>query len=281
MSRHVRSRYWRRAFLTITTLAGRARAFIIPYRYADQVKPPARYPALLPLFEAAAPRFRANLEVAARHLPRLLEFANGTPPEPRFDQDWFPRLDAVMAYTLVRTLRPRRVVEVGSGHSTRFLVRAVKDEGIDIRVTAIDPAPRATLTGLPVEFIRTTVEKAGAAPFASLRAGDMLLVDSSHILMPGSDVDFILNSVLPTLPAGVHIHFHDVFLPDGYPTDWAWRGYNEQNAVAALIAAGGYRLIWSSHYVFRYMQDDLTAAGFGRLRLPEGARESSLWLIKT
>ena len=49
--------------------------------------------------------------------------------------------------------------------------------------------------------------------------------------MPGSDVDLLLNEVLPQLRPGVLIHLHDIFLPDPYPAGWAWRGYNEQVAV--------------------------------------------------
>ena len=58
--------------------------------------------------------------------------------------------------------------------------------------------------------------------------------------MPGTDVDFLLNRILPALPAGVLVHVHDVFLPDDYPADWEWRGYNEQLGVAALIQGRGF-----------------------------------------
>ena len=72
-----------------------------------------------------------------------------------------------------------------------------------------------------------------------LAPGDVLSIDSSHILMPGTDVDILLNRVLPALPAGVLVHIHDVFLPDDYPPAWSWRGYNEQLGVAALVQGGG------------------------------------------
>lgn len=265
----------------MSAAAGRARGFVIPYRYADSVEAPAAYPALAPFFTAAEPEFRAVLSAAASFLDRLRALGGEQPPAPRFEQDWFPRLDAAIAYTLVRRSRPARIVEVGSGHSTRFLVRAVADEGCATRIVAIDPAPRATLDGLPIEFIRATVQRAGPGPFDGVAAGDMVFIDSSHILMPGTDVDLLLNTVLPALPVGVFVHVHDVFLPAGYPAEWAWRGYNEQNAVAALIASGGFRLRWASHYVATRMQADVDAAGLGSLPLPKGAHESSLWLVKS
>ena len=122
------------------------------------------------------------------------------PPSPRWDQDWFPRLDAAAAYAMVRSLRPRRIVEVGSGHSTRFLARAVADGGLDTRITAIDPQPRASIEKLPVEWLRTPVQRVAAFP--PLGEDDILFIDSSHQLKPGSDVEFLLKAVLPMLPPG-------------------------------------------------------------------------------
>lgn len=272
---------WRRAALALATALGRRRGIFIPYRYADAVAAPPAYPALAAAFAAAEPRFVARLAQAQAHLPRLGGFVATRPPEPRFDQDWFPRLDAAMAYTLVRDGAPRRIVEIGSGHSTRFLARAVRDGGLAAAITAIDPAPRAPLDGLAISFLRKTLQDAGAAPFAALAAGDVLFVDSSHVLVPGSDVDLVLNAVLPALPRGVLVHVHDVFLPDGYPADWAWRGYNEQNALAPLIATGAYELLWASHYVATRLAAAVAEHGLDALPLKPGARESSLWLRKT
>jgi hypothetical protein len=202
------------------------------------------------------------------------------PPQPRWEQGWFPRLDAAVAYTLIRRGGPQRIVEIGSGHSTRFLARAVADGGHSTRITAIDPAPRASLQGLPVELIRAPVHLAGDAPFADLASGDVLFVDSSHILMPGSDVDWVLNHALPALPAGVRVHFHDIFLPDDYPPAWAWRGYNEQLGVAALVQGDAYRPLFASHYVATRMNHALDKGVIAELPLVTDARESSLWLEK-
>jgi len=75
--------------------------------------------------------------------PELEAIGADRPPQPRWDQDWFPRLDAAAAYAIVRKTQPRRIVEVGSGHSTRFLARAVADGKLETEITAIDPQPRA------------------------------------------------------------------------------------------------------------------------------------------
>jgi len=263
----------RTAWMAASAAMGRAKGFTIPYRYAEPVAPPASYPAIEALFKAAEPEFEALLDAVATHLDRLMAFGDEKRPEPRFQQDWFPRLDAAAAYAMVRSTRPKRIVEVGSGHSTRFLARAVTDGGLDTEIIAIDPQPRATIEKLAVEWLRVPVQRVAAFP--ALAAGDILFIDSSHQLKPGSDVEFLLNAVLPLLPAGVRVHFHDIFLPDDYPAAWAWRRYNEQQAVARLLEAG-FVAEFSSHQAPKAGHDGVLA----RLPLVPGAIESSLWLRK-
>jgi hypothetical protein len=199
------------------------------------------------------------------------------PPAPRWNQDWFPRLDAAAAYAMVRETRPARIVEVGSGHSTRFLARAVADGGLDTHIVAIDPQPRASIEALAVEWLRIPVQRVAAFP--TLGPGDILFIDSSHQLKPGSDVEFLLNAVLPLLPAGVRVHFHDIFLPDDYPAHWAWRRYNEQAAVAGLIEKNILAVNFASHATVTRQPEALRGV-LGRLPLVPGALESSLWLTR-
>lgn len=275
-----RGRFRTLALAVSTVLGRRPRGFFIPYRYAHRI--PARrppYPAFEALFAAHRADFQAVLDAVGRY-GDLLAALGGEPPEPRWQQDWFPRLDGAVAYTLVRERAPRRIVEIGSGHSTRFMARAIRDGGLQTRLTAIDPRPRADIGRLAIDHIAATAQEAGLAPFAALEAGDLLFVDSSHVMMPGSDVDMVLMRVLPILPPGVLVHVHDILLPDDYPEDWAWRGYNEQQAVASLLVGGGFRPVFASHFAATRMEGDVAASAAGRLPLPAGARETSLWLEK-
>ena len=273
--------WWRRARLGLPTVLGlRPGGYFIPYRYAARLAAPqarAPYPAIEALMQARSGAFLEALDGLGRYATAFAAFG-GAPPAPRWDQDWFPRLDAAIAYALVRDRAPRRILEVGSGHSTRVLARAVADAGLPCELTAIDPAPRADLAGLPVRLLRRPVQEAGPAPFEALAPGDILLVDSSHVLMPGSDVDFLFGRALPALPAGVLVHLHDMFLPDDYPSGWGWRGYNEQLGVVPLLAGGGWRPLFASHYVATRHAPAVAASTAGALPLPAGALESSLWL---
>jgi predicted O-methyltransferase YrrM len=285
----------RRLRFGLSTLLGFGRrGFFIPYRHADGVTPAGsrpRYAAISNVFRGHEGEFGAVLHTIEGFSADLFGIgaqsseAEGPRPAPRFDQSWFPPLDAAAAYALVRERKPARIVEVGSGHSTRFLARAVHDGELQTAITTWDPAPRAALDGLtargkPVEWIRATVQEAGDGIADELKAGDILFIDSSHILMPGSDVDILFNHVLPRLLAGVIVHIHDVFLPDDYPADWDWRGYNEQLGVIPMLLGGAWTPLFASHYVETRMTAPLAATLIARLPNPESAPSTSLWLQK-
>ncbi|WP_282604787.1 class I SAM-dependent methyltransferase [Pelagibius sp. Alg239-R121] len=275
----------RRLWFGLLTLFNFARrGFFIPYRYAASLPDAGErhtYSALETLFEKHRPAFTAFLASMAPFKADFERIGPDAPPQPRWRQSWFPRLDAATAYSLVRNLAPKRIIEVGSGHSTRFVARAIADAGLDTRVTAIDPAPRADLGSLPVHLIKKTLHEAGTEVFAELEDGDFLMIDSSHILMPGSDVDVLFGRVLPALPAGVLVQIHDVFLPDDYPASWDWRGYNEQLGVIPLLGSGGWELIFASHFAVSRMAQEVASSAVGALELPNEAIESAVWLRKT
>jgi predicted O-methyltransferase YrrM len=258
--------------------------FFIPYRHARSVTPPQHYPAIAAMFEAALPEMAAAIdaiEAVAEDLKKIAHDAKA--PEPRWDQDWFCGLDAAMLYAQIRQHRPARVVEIGSGHSTRFAARAIADGGLETQLIAIDPEPRADMGALKVEWHRETLQQAlqnsGGHVIAAFHPGDLLFVDSSHILMPGTDVELILTELLPRLPAGALVQIHDIFLPDAYPADWAWRGYNEQGAVAAMLAGGGWDILFASRFARQRFEARLRDGPLGAYH-DAGGPATSLWLAK-
>ena len=100
--------------------------------------------------------------------------------------------------------------------------------------------------------------------------------------MPGSDVDMFQNRILPILPKGVTVQVHDVFLPDDYPVEWGWRGYNAQLGLTSLLqACSNWKVEFASHYVATRMTDEVEAGVIGRLPLQTGAYETGLWIRKT
>lgn len=272
------TRGWRRLRMGLATVTGLARqGFFIPYRYAASVPGDRGYPEVARVLEAAGPEMARLLDEIDALGPALAALG-GEPPEPRWAQTWFPRADGAAAYALVRRAPPRRIVEVGSGHSTRFLARALRDAGAEAAQTCIDPAPRAALSGLSVDWRREVLSPDHPPLFEALEPGDMAVFDSSHILHPGTDVDLILTGLLPRLASGVLVHVHDVFLPDPYPADWAWRGYAEQSGLAPWLLSGAFRVLWASHWAVTRLG---AAKRPGLAALPwTGAPESSLWMVR-
>jgi hypothetical protein len=98
--------------------------------------------------------------------------------------------------------------------------------------------------------------------------------------MPGTDVDRLFLDVLPRLASRTLIHVHDIMLPYRYPEPWAWRGYNEQLLVGALLQGDGYELIFASYSVVRDGGSALARGILSELPLVSGAHETSLWLRK-
>ena len=262
--------------MALETIEGqRKQGFFLPYRYADQVRRPGPYPAVEAVFERCRDKFQAVLEEIEARAAALEAFA-GPPPKPRWDQDWFPRADGAAAYALVASRRPRRIIEVGSGHSTRFMAAAASGGA---GITCIDPEPRADFGDLAVDWRRAVLSDAHLPMFEALQPGDFAFFDSSHLSMPGTDVDMMFNRILPVLRPGVIVHIHDILLPDPYPEMWEWRGYNEQNALGGWILAGGLKPLFSSSYAVSRMG----AADQGvlsRLPMNAGAIETSFWAEK-
>jgi predicted O-methyltransferase YrrM len=271
---------WRRLKFGLQTVLGLSkRGFFIPYRYASSV-PDSQpvYVALEQVFEAKRDDFAAFCRSLDEYNEDFARF--GEAPEPKWQQGWFPRLDGAAAYGIVRQRAPKTIIEVGSGHSTRFMAQAIRDGGLDCKQIAIDPFPRAAIKSLPLEWHAELLDQDHIELFANLEAGDIAFFDSSHILMPGTDVDMIFNRILPVLKPGVLIHIHDILLPGPYPAAWLWRGYNEQNALGPMIAGGAYDLVFASAYVASRMQDEIAATCLSQIPLFEGAYETSLWLVK-
>lgn len=176
--------------------------------------------------------------------------------EPHWLNGFLPALDAMALYAFLVEGDPKRYLEVGSGNSTRFARRAIRDHRLRTRITSIDPHPRVEVERLCDESIRARVEDIDLAPLRSLEAGDILFVDHSHRIFTNSDATTVFLDVLPYLKAGVLIQLHDIFLPYDYPDVWADRHYSEQYALAALLLADQqrYEIVLPNTFVSRDAQ---------------------------
>ena len=119
-------------------------------------------------------------------------------------------------YNMIRTVKPRRILEIGSGYSTLVAIRAIKqntkdDPEYECRHICIEPYQAEWLDRLDMTVIRKKVEEVEIELFKKLMHNDILFIDSSHIVRPQGDVLFEYLTLLPQLHNGVIVHIHDIF----------------------------------------------------------------------
>jgi len=198
--------------------------------------------------------------------------------QPCWDNVWLPRLDAAALYTRLVRKNPKLYLEVGSGYSTGFARRAIRDYNLRTKIVSIDPHPRADIDALCDQIIRRPVEETDLAIFQRLESGDILFIDSSHCSYQNSDVTVLMMEVLPELTEGVHVHFHDIYWPYDYPANSLAQFCNEQYVVGAhLVAGSGSDITLANQYI---AQDADLVKGvtsiWGRTAKVDG---TSMWLI--
>jgi hypothetical protein len=193
--------------------------------------------------------------------------------------------DAEAYYSIVRKNKPRRIVEIGCGFSTLIGLEAVKknladDPTYECRVTCVEPYEMPFLEQLNIELIRKKIEDVDIAVFHGLGVNDILFIDSSHIIRPGGDVTYLMLKILPTVPPGVWVHFHDIFLPGDYPVAWLrdeFRMWNEQYLLEAfLLNNSSCEIMLAMNYLYQTMPTELKAA-FPLLATQKGG-SGSFWI---
>jgi hypothetical protein len=176
----------------------------------------------------------------------------------------FMASDAHVYYAVLREQRPRKVVEVGAGRSTQVAIAALganRAEGHDATLTAIDPSPPAYLASALDErdqLLVAKVQDVDIAVLTCLERGDVLFIDSSHLVRIGGDVLYQLCEVVPRLKPGVCIHFHDISLPKPYPRTYFEQGlyWAEQHALQTFLAFNlRFEIIWPATYLMVHRRE--------------------------
>ncbi len=206
-------------------------------------------------------------------LPHLECLALPTQQEPgtRYyvDNHMYGIGDALIYAGMIRHLRPRRVIEVGSGFSSAVLLDTL-DQSPDLmtQMTFIEPyTDRLDALLRPVDHHRVRIIRSGVQDvpldvFTQLGAGDILFLDTTHISKTGSDVNFELFEILPRLAPGVWVHFHDVFPDFEYPESWVFdenRSWNELYALRAFLQ-------YNDVFRVRYANEDFARSHTALLR---------------
>jgi hypothetical protein len=216
----------------------------------------------------------------------------GNPTAFYFDNIYFTGVDAGWYYSLIRSFAPKNIIEIGSGYSTLLALHAssrnVQEGKSEAKILSIEPYENPWLEKTAASTLRKKIEETDLSVFESLKANDILFIDSSHVIRPQGDVLFEYFEILPRLTSGVFVHIHDIFTPKDYPEDWVvndLRLWNEQYLVEAFLTMNSeFRIIDALNYLWHHYHQDLIRGcpvindnkNTGKRHL----EPSSLWLIK-
>lgn len=174
------------------------------------------------------------------------------------DNNSFVSGDAEYLYNLIRLKKPKRIFEIGSGHSTLMARKAVirnmdEEPGYQCKHLCVEPYEAPWLESSGVTVVRKKVEDVGISMFSELESGDILFIDSSHMIRPQGDVLFEFLELLPTLNIGVIVHVHDIFTPKDYLKEWLVEDvkfWNEQYLLEAFLTCNrDWKIIGALNYL--------------------------------
>jgi predicted O-methyltransferase YrrM len=172
--------------------------------------------------------------------------------------DQFSFGDASIFYSMLATRTPKRMIEIGSGYSSALALDVNQRENLGIDFTFIEPYPDRLNMLLKstdrrkAKIVEKKVQEVELELFDELEEGDLLFIDSSHVVKTGSDVCYELLEILPRLKAGVTVAIHDMFYPFEYPKSWCLddnRGWTELYLVRAMLMhSQRYKIKFFNHY---------------------------------
>lgn len=208
-----------------------------------------------------------------------------------YNDGMFRSGDAEYLYNLIRYFKPGKIIEIGSGHSTLMAINAIKqnqksDSSYKCDHICIEPFENKWLEQTDVQIIREMVENTDMTLFKSLKANDILFIDSTHMIRPQGDVLYEYIELLPQVNSGVIIHIHDIFTPKDYPDEWVKqpRFWNEQYLLEAFLSNNkDFRIIGATNYLMHnYYQDFSEKCPVLKMQRANGIEREpgSFWMIR-
>ena len=174
-----------------------------------------------------------------------------------FENNMYSYADGIFYYFMLRTIKPRRVIEVGSGYTSALLMDVnEKYLSSNTQMCFIEPYTERLKKLLrksdKVRILENKLQDVELKVFKSLKAGDILFIDSTHVVKTGSDVNYIVSKILPVLQEGVYVHFHDIFYSFEYPREWVMTGraWNEDYMLRSFLQYNHtFEIVLWNHYL--------------------------------
>lgn len=176
-----------------------------------------------------------------------------------FKNNFFNYSDGVILYSFIRHFNPKQIIEIGSGFSSALMLDTIRLLNRPrVKLTFIEPNTERlrSLVSENAEKQLTIFEKKlqeiDLSFFKRLKRNDILFVDSTHVSKTGSDVNYLLFEILPSLRKGVLIHFHDIMYPFEYLKRWVFEGrsWNEIYTLRSfLMYNSSFQIVLFPHYL--------------------------------
>lgn len=183
--------------------------------------------------------------------------------EPFWNNPYYGEMDAKLAMSVIKTFKPKIIMEIGGGNTTKFFRKAIHDEKLNTKIISIDPCPRAEIDYICDEILKFNLLDVPLDCFDRLNKGDILSLDGSHLVFHGSDVPYFFLTVLPLIKEGVYVHIHDIYLPFEYPEECDKLYYNEQYLIAAfLLNNNEWEIFLPTHYLYKKEMLEMDGCSF-------------------
>jgi len=194
--------------------------------------------------------------------------------------------DAIFLHCMIRHLKPKKLIEVGSGFSSCVTLDTnTKFMENSINCTFIEPYPKLLKSLLKdnnnenVTILEKRLQEVPLEVFKELKENDILFIDSTHVAKFNSDVNYVFHKILPALSQGVYIHFHDVFYPFEYPKEWLLEGraWNEQYMLRTFLEYNkDFKIVLFNTYLESMYEDQIK----NRFPLLYKNTGGSIWIKK-
>ncbi|RZK39280.1 MAG: class I SAM-dependent methyltransferase [Pedobacter sp.] len=170
---------------------------------------------------------------------------------PYLDNHFFGVFDAAILGTLMKIHQPSQIIEIGSGISTRYMHLFKEKFNLPTKIICVDPFPRVEIEQVADQIYNLPLELAIKENTIQLAPGDFLFMDGSHYVFQGNDTLTFFFNLLPSLPAGVIIHIHDIYLPYDYDSNVSQQLWGEQYILAAMLMNGlkNMEILYPAYYV--------------------------------
>ncbi|GHU06028.1 hypothetical protein FACS1894147_12730 [Spirochaetia bacterium] len=204
-----------------------------------------------------------------------------------FDNNSFRYSDAIFLFLILRYLKPKKIIEAGSGFSSCITLDTNEFFfNNTMKCIFIEPYPRVLKSLIRkndksnCEIHESKLQKIPLGIFRQLEENDVLFIDSTHISKFNSDVNYIIHAILPELQKGVYIHFHDIVYPFEYKQERLSRGvaWNEQYILRSFLEYNSmFKIVLFNSYLERFYNEEVLV----KFPLVHKAAGNSIWLKKT